>query len=82
MFFLVFFITRIAVGLWASVIWWQDAVALVSGGKPHSFLVLGFDMVANVVMNGMNLLWFWQMLKVLLRGVNVKSIEEADKKQM
>jgi len=81
-FFLVFFITRIAVGLWASVIWWRDATALVSTGVPHSYLVLGFDMMANLVMNGMNLLWFYQMLQVLVRGLNVKSIAEADKKQM
>jgi hypothetical protein len=64
------------------VIWWQDAVTLVSAGTQHSNLVLGFDMMANLVMNGMNLLWFGQMLNVLMSGINLKNIAKADKKQL
>ncbi len=64
------------------MIWWRDATALVTAGTPHSYLVLGFDMMANLVMNAMNLYWFAQMLQVLVSGVSVKTIAKADKKQL
>lgn len=80
-FFIVFFITRIFIGLWATAIWWVDILTLVQSGQQHSMLVVGFMMAANAIMNSMNLFWFWQMLQVFFNGVGLKSIAKADEKQ-
>jgi len=75
-FALAFFVARIAVGIPMSAMVWQDLLDLLkSPHKVHSHFVVYFYLVANTALCGLNVFWFWNMVKKKLAGAGSKKIK-------
>ena len=61
-----FLAVRILVGIPVSVFWFSEMVQLVAGGAAKHPAIAVVYMVLNVLLNGLNLLWFTIMLRKAL----------------
>lgn len=77
---LVFFLARIVVGLATSISWWTDMLTHLEDGTYHSFPVFIMYLVCNVLLSGLNIWWFSQMVGVMLASNNAKAVAALDAK--
>eukprot|EP00929_Paragymnodinium_shiwhaense_P027446 TRINITY_DN16109_c0_g1_i1.p1 TRINITY_DN16109_c0_g1~~TRINITY_DN16109_c0_g1_i1.p1 ORF type:complete len:284 (-),score=25.05 TRINITY_DN16109_c0_g1_i1:152-1003(-) len=66
-----FFLVRIAFGIPVALLWWKDMLHLLSGqdGRTlHSNKALYGFMVANVLLNGLNVYWFCHIVRGAIRA--------------
>ena len=48
---------RLGMGIPASLYWWADMLALLRSGAAHSVAICVFYLIANLVLNSLNILW-------------------------
>jgi TLC domain len=61
-FALVFFCVRIVGGNYMSYLWWPRMIEYLSAGRAHSVVMYYAYMVSNIVLNGLNAFWFYQII--------------------
>eukprot|EP00928_Gymnodinium_smaydae_P054287 TRINITY_DN38092_c0_g1_i2.p1 TRINITY_DN38092_c0_g1~~TRINITY_DN38092_c0_g1_i2.p1 ORF type:complete len:268 (+),score=26.55 TRINITY_DN38092_c0_g1_i2:96-899(+) len=66
-FVVLFAISRILVGIPASVLWWKDMLELLGSDRLHSAAIVYFYLVANFLLNGLNIYWFTLITKGAIR---------------
>lgn len=68
LFCLTFLIVRIGVGLPVSAMWWLDMVRLVQDGRAPSLWIVGYFMIANIGLCGLNCLWGYKIIQGLIKN--------------
>jgi len=67
LFAVVFFLVRIVGGFLVSAGFWRAVVRLLQDGNAHSQLICYFYLASNLALNGLNLLWFLQIIRSVLK---------------
>jgi len=83
-FVVVFILVRIVLGTLASYQWWGQMIALLSGTynggvAPHSKFVVFAYLGANIVLNGLNWLWFAQIISTAMGRGGARKPKDKDK---
>jgi hypothetical protein len=78
-----FIITRCLYFPYLSLDFWIEVIAMLRSGHPtvHSKFTLGYMMVGNIFLTGLQLFWGTKMLGFLLKTFNPPKVEKADKKK-
>lgn len=67
-FALAFFLVRLAIGWPVSFYWWGDMLHLLTTGTAHSPATVVGYLTCNIVLNGLNALWFFKIVKSATGG--------------
>eukprot|EP00668_Euglena_longa_P006689 GGOE01008001.1.p1 GENE.GGOE01008001.1~~GGOE01008001.1.p1 ORF type:complete len:272 (-),score=42.54 GGOE01008001.1:697-1437(-) len=73
LFAVTFTVARILWGIPYSVRWYFQMYELVNFGRPHSTAIVAMYVVANVILNGVNLLWWKGILDLAGRRITGSS---------
>jgi hypothetical protein len=71
-----FFVARIVVGLWATASWWMDMMEHLSSGEYHSLTVMIIFLVSSLLLNGLNVMWFSQIVGAALNPTKLKNLNK------
>lgn len=72
----VFFLSRIVVGLGASAVWWGNMLQRLQTGEHHSLSIMVLFLVANTLLNGLNVMWFAQMMQAAFNSSKREALEK------
>mmetsp|Transcript_1911 Transcript_1911/g.2464 ORF Transcript_1911/g.2464 Transcript_1911/m.2464 type:complete len:251 (+) Transcript_1911:210-962(+) len=62
-----FLVTRILYGIPLSLAFWNESIDLLLHGKPHSYYVVVFYFLANVILNALNVIWMYMIFRKFLK---------------
>eukprot|EP00928_Gymnodinium_smaydae_P082826 TRINITY_DN66104_c0_g1_i1.p1 TRINITY_DN66104_c0_g1~~TRINITY_DN66104_c0_g1_i1.p1 ORF type:complete len:282 (+),score=19.19 TRINITY_DN66104_c0_g1_i1:70-846(+) len=69
-FTITFALSRLLIGVPASVMWWADMMRLFGDSRVHGRVVILFHLVLNFVLNLLNVFWFAKLLRSVLESLN------------
>ena len=61
-------VVRLIIWPWISYPFWQDSIALLRSGTAHSNFVVGFFLVANIFLTGLQFVWGWMIFGPFIAG--------------
>ena len=65
-FALSFVVLRLIIWPIKSWVFWQGSIELLSSGKAHSQFVVGFFLLANMFLTGLQFMWGWSIIQFVL----------------
>lgn len=71
-FALSFIILRLIMWPIKSWTFWNGSIDLLQSGKAHSQFAVGFFLLANIFLTGLQFMWGWTIIKMLLPGSKAK----------